>query len=201
MSYNLKRLTESAILLAIAMVLSLFEFAGPWVLGGSITFCSMLPIVILAQRYGTKWGLLSAFTFSLLQLVMGLKNVQYAPDALTAVAIIALDYVLAYSVLGFSAAFNGVIPNRRTAVLVGIIVTFFARFACHFVSGLLVWEALWPNGLGWAPWVWSLAYNASYMVPEALITGIVAFLIFKPLQKYWLGEDLSKPAKPIAPKA
>ncbi|MEA5145043.1 MAG: energy-coupled thiamine transporter ThiT, partial [Candidatus Limiplasma sp.] len=194
MRYNLKRLTESAILLAIAMVLSLFEFAGPWVLGGSITFCSMLPIVIIAWRYGTKWGLLSAFAFSLIQLVLGINNVQYAPDALTAIGIILLDYVLAYGVLGFSAMFRKSIRKPQWAIVSGIIVTFSARFLCHFFSGLIIWEALWPNGLGWAPTVWSLAYNASYMVPEMLITGVVAFLLFKPLQKYWLGEDLTKTA-------
>ena len=194
MSYNLKRLTESALLLAIATVLSLFQFAGPWVLGGSITFCSMLPIVMVAHRYGTRWGLVTALTFSVLQLVMGLKNVQYAPDALTAVAIIALDYVLAFGVLGFSAVFNRVIRDRRIAIAVGIIVTFFARFLCHFFSGILIWEALWPNGLGWAPWLWSLSYNGSYMLPEMFLTTIVALLLFKPLKRYWLGEDLAKPS-------
>ena len=197
MSYNLKRLTESAIMLAIAMVLSLIEFSGPWVLGGSITFCSMLPIVIIAQRYGTKWGVVTAFTFSLLQLVMGLKNVQYAPDALVAAAIIVLDYMLAYGMLGFAAMFNKMFQNRRWAIVFGIAVTFFARFLCHFTSGVLVWEVLWPNGLGWAPWLWSLAYNASYMVPETLITCIVAFLLYKPLERYWLGSDLQKPQKGI----
>ena len=196
MSYQLKRLTESAIMLAIATVLSLVQFSGPWVLGGSITFCSMLPIVILANRYGTRWGLLTAFTFSLLQLVLGLKNVQYAPDALTAAAIILLDYVLAYSVLGFSAIFNKVVKNRRYAIALGITVTFLARYLCHFVSGILIWEALWPNGLGWAPWVWSISYNGSYMIPEILITVTVALLLFKPLKTYWLGEDLAKPAQP-----
>ena len=56
MSYNLRRLTESAILIAIATVLSQFQFAGPWVLGGSITICSMLPIVLIANRYGIGLG-------------------------------------------------------------------------------------------------------------------------------------------------
>ena len=196
MSYNLKRLTESAIMLAIATVLSLVQFAGPWVLGGSITFCSMLPVVMLTHRYGTRWGLLSAFTFSLLQLVLGLKNVQYAPDALTAAAIILLDYVLAYSVLGFSAIFNKVVKNRRYAIALGITVPFLARYLCHFVSGILIWEALWPNGLGWAPWVWSISYNGSYMIPEILITVTVALLLFAPLKTYWLGEDLAKTAHP-----
>jgi thiamine transporter len=192
MSYSLRRLTESAIMLAIATVLSLLQIAGPWALGGSITFCSMLPVVLLANRYGTRWGLLSAFAFSLLQLVTGLKNVQYAPDALTAVAIILLDYVLAFTVLGLSAIFSKTIRDRRTAVVVGIAFTFTLRFLCHFVSGVLVWEALWPNALGWAPVVWSLAYNGSYMLPEMLITGLVSFILFKPLEAFWLGEDLKK---------
>lgn len=193
MGYKLRRLTESAILLAIATVLSLFQFTGPWVLGGSLTVCSMLPIVMIAHRYGTRWGVLSAFTFSMLQLLLGLKNVQYAPDAMTAAAIIVLDYVLAFSVLGFAASFNPLIRNRRVAIVVGIAVTFFGRFLCHFISGVLIWEVLWPNALGWAPMVWSLAYNGSYMLPEAIITGVVAFLLYHPLQKFWLGEDLKKP--------
>jgi thiamine transporter len=202
MHYNLRRLTENAIMLAIAMVLSLLQFTGPWALGGSITFCSMLPIVLLANRYGTKWGLISAFAFSLLQLVAGIKNVQYAPDALTAAAIIVLDYVLAFTALGLAAIFGKAFKQRRTAVVVGIVFTFSLRFLCHFISGVLVWEALWPNAVGWAPVVWSLAYNGSYMLPEMLITGVAAFFLFKPLQKFWLGEDLQKSrAMDVAGKA
>jgi len=78
----------------------------------------------------------------------------------------------------------------------GIVITFFGRFLFHFISGVLIWEALWPNGLGWAPTVWSLAYNGSYMLPEMLITSVVAFLLYKPLEKFWLGEDIQKPKKP-----
>jgi thiamine transporter len=195
MGYKLRRLTESALLLAIATVLSLFQFSGPWALGGSITICSMLPIVLIAQRYGTGWGMISALTYSLLQLLLGLSNVQYAPNALSAAGIIMLDYVLAFGVLGFSAIFNRVIPNRRTAIIVGIAVTFFGRFLCHFLSGIIIWEALWPNALGWAPAVWSFAYNGSYMLPETIITATAAFLLYKPLHKFWLGEDLQKATK------
>lgn len=198
MSYQLKRLTESAILLAIATVLSLFSFSGPWLLGGSITICSMLPIVMIVHRYGTRWGLFSALVFSLLQMLLGFQNVQYAPDALTAVGIILLDYVLAYGVLGFAAIFNRVIPDRRWSIVAGIALTFFARFLCHFASGVIIWEALWPNKLHWAPIVWSLAYNGSYMLPEMIITSVVAFLLFKPLSKFWLGEDLRRPTQATA---
>lgn len=195
MGYSLRRLTETAVLLAIGMVLSMLQINNFWALGGSITLCSMLPVVMLAQRYGTRWGLLAAFAFSLLQMLLGMNNLQYAPNAVTLVAIILLDYVLAFGVLGFSAVLNNVVKNRRWAIVAGIALTFSARFLCHFVSGIIVWEALWPNGLGWSPWVWSLAYNASYMVPEAILTSVAAFLLYKPLKRFWLGEDLKRPLR------
>lgn len=190
MSLSLRRLTESAILIAIGTILSLLQLKGPWVLGGSITLCSMLPLVLLAHRYGTRWGIFTALVFSLLQLLLGISNVQYAPDALTAAGIILLDYVLAYSVIGLSACLNGLVQNRRWAIVWGIALTFAGRFLCHFLSGVLIWEALWPNGEGWAPVIWSLAYNGSYMLPELLITGLVAYISYPPLKRYWLGEDV-----------
>ena len=185
MNQTLRKITETAIMLAIGTVLSLLQFTGPWVLGGSITVCSMLPVVLIAHRYGTKWGLLTAVTYSVLQLMLGLQNVQYAPDALTAVGIIMLDYVLAYGVLGFSAVFDPVFKNKRNAIVVGIVLTFFIRFVCHFASGVIIWEVLWPNDLGWAKSIWSLAYNGSYMLPETLITAAVAYMLYKPTKKYW----------------
>jgi thiamine transporter len=192
MSQTLRKITETAIMLAVATVLSLIQFTGPWVLGGSITVCSMLPIILIAHRYGTKWGVLTAVTYSLLQLLLGIRNVQYAPNAVTAIGIIVLDYVLAFGALGFAAVFDGVIKSRRTAILVGIVVTMSARLLFHFVSGVIIWEALWPNALGWAPLVWSIAYNGSYMLPEMLMTSIAAYALFKPLEKYWFLVPMNK---------
>lgn len=192
MSYSLKRMTESAILIAIGTVLSLFTFQGPWVYGGGITICSMLPLVLIAHRYGTGWGVFSALVYSLLQLLLGLSNVQFAPDALRAGGIILLDYVVAFSALGFSACLNRMVKDRRLSIVLGIVLTMSIRFLCHFISGVWIWESLYTNDLGWAPVIWSLAYNASYMLPEIILTSLVAFLSFKPLKRYWLGEDLQK---------
>lgn len=192
MNTNTKRLVESAIMVAIGTLLSVLSFQGPWALGGSITVCSMLPLVFIAQRYGTKWGVFTAFVFSLLQLVLGVHNVQYATSFIMAVGIVMLDYVLAFTIVGFSAVFNKLISNRLVAIITGIIVTFVGRFVCHFLSGWIIWEALWPNELGWAPALWSFVYNGSYMLPEIIITVVAAALLYKPLNKYWLGEDLKK---------
>lgn len=194
MNYTLRKITETAIMLAVATVLSLIQFKGPWALGGSITVCSMLPIILIAHRYGTKWGLLTAVTFSLLQLLLGLQNVQYAPDAITAIGIIVLDYVLAFGVLGFAAIFDSVFKSKKTAFAVGIVLTMSLRFLCHFISGVIIWEALWPNSLEWASWIWSLSYNGSYMLPEMLITLAVGFVLYKPLEAYF---QRSTPPKAI----
>ena len=184
-----RRLTETAMLIAVGTVLSMFPFPGPWVYGGSITFCSMLPLVLLSWRYGLRWGTFSAFVFSVLQMILGIQNVQYADSVTTALIIILFDYTFAFSVVGLSALFKGRLGSPRTELITGITLTFLARLACHYVSGVVVWEVLWPNELGWAAPVWSFAYNASYMIPELIITALVAAMVYGPLERYFEAED------------
>lgn len=54
MGKSTRRLVESAVMIAIGTVLSMFPFSAPWAFGGGVTICSMLPLVIIAHRYGTK---------------------------------------------------------------------------------------------------------------------------------------------------
>ena len=187
---KVRRMVESAVMLAIAVVLSLFPFSGPWALGGGITVCSMLPLVILSWRYGCRWGTFAAFVYSLLQMILGIQNVQYADSVATAILIILFDYVLAFSVIGLSSIFKGRLGRPRLELVIGITVTFLVRLACHYISGVVVWEVLWPNELGWAAPVWSIAYNGSYMIPEIIITGLVAYFSYPPLERYYQGGDL-----------
>ena len=175
--YRTKRMVTSALMIAVGTILSLFEFRGFWVYGGGVTFCSMLPLVIISYRYGNRWGVFTALVYSLLQMVLGLKNVMYAPNAVTAGAVILLDYVLAFTCIGFAGAFRGVVRGQAKSLLIGILVTFSARFICHFLSGWLIWDALWPNEMGMASAVYSLVYNASYMIPEILITAVVTWIL------------------------
>lgn len=60
-----KKLVLSAVLLALATVLSLFKvYQLP--LGGSITLLSMLPVCLLSIRYGVKWGLTCSFFYGVI---------------------------------------------------------------------------------------------------------------------------------------
>ncbi len=198
------RLAESAILIAIGTVLSLFPLPiSIWAYGGGITFCSTLPLVILSHRYGCKWGFFCGLVYSILQLILGISNVQYATSFIMAVGIIFLDYIIAFSVIGLSAMFNKVIKNRAVSLIVGMVVTFFLRFVCHFFSGWWIWDALWPNELGMTSVVYSIFYNGSYMLPELVISAVVAGILYAPLKKYFHGEELQKliATKPAKKKA
>ena len=56
MGKSTRRLVESAVMIAIGTVLSMFPFTAPWAYGGGITICSMLPLVIIAHRLKTIRG-------------------------------------------------------------------------------------------------------------------------------------------------
>lgn len=183
-------LWSAPVLIAIGTVLSLFEFSGPWALGGGITVCSMLPLVLICHRHGTKWGISSALVYGVLQMFLGMKNVMYGRNFWEVLAIILLDYVVAFGVIGLAGIFDKCIKNRPVSIAVGSVFATLLRLACHFVSGWIIWEALWPNELGWASPLWSLAYNASYMIPEMIITTVAAVALYFPLKKYYYGEDL-----------
>jgi len=185
MKISTRQMVESALMIAIGTVLSFITIASPWKLGGGVTVCSMLPIVILSHRYGVKAGLLAGAVYGFIQMFLGFSNVQYATNFLMAVGIVFFDYILAFCVIGLSSVFNRVIKNQLAAITVGIVFSFTLRFACHFISGWWIWEALWPNELGWAAPLWSLAYNASYMLPEIVITAAAAIISYKPLKSFW----------------
>ena len=194
MGKSTRRLVESAVMIAIGTVLSMFPFSAPWAFGGGVTICSMLPILIIAYRYGTKWGLFTAFVYSVLQLILGVSNVQFAAGYgfVLAVGVLLLDYILAFTVIGLSACFNGVIKNHLVSIVVGIVFTFALRFVCHFLSGWIIWGVITPNEMGLVAPLYSLIYNGGYMLPETIITALVAVLTYKPLKRYWLAEDLAK---------
>jgi|GEM_PF-52695 len=180
--FSTKQLVESALMIAIATILSLIKIDSPY--GGGVTIVSMLPIVLISHRWGWGWGLVTAFVYSLIQLMLGLDNVAYATSFMMAVGIILLDYVVAYSVIGLS----GVFGKSRAAVATGIVVTFTLRFLCHWVTGGIIWDVWMPEefwGLPMTnPWVYSAMYNGWYMAIELVATLLVAMLIYKPLEKY-----------------
>ena len=192
---NLKTLSVCGLSVALATVLSFVKIDMP--LGGGVTLLSMLPIAVVSCAYGLKAGTAAAFAYSVLQLLFGLDNVAYASDAPMALAIIFLDYVVPYTVIGLSGIFSSLdrkasaenresgcterrIARRRAlCACAGSALTLIFRFLCHFVTGWMIWDALWPNELGMTSAVYSLCYNGGYMLPEIVLTAVAAYLVFR----------------------
>ena len=182
-----QQLTESALMIAIGTVCSMVKIDLPF--GGGVTVASMLPLVLISHRYGWRWGVTTAFVYSLIQLALGLDNVGYATSTFMAFGVIFLDYIVAYTVIGLS----GVFGKTRKAVATGIPVTFFLRFLCHYVTGVWIWKEWMPEkfmGMTMkSPWIYSGLYNGWYMLVELAVTLIIAMLIYKPLEKYFTNAD------------
>ena len=169
------KLTESAMMIALATLLSMAKLLEmPY--GGSVTMASMLPLVIVAYRYGTGWGLLAGFGFGAVQFALGTKNIGYLPvkDFASVATLILADYLVAFAVLGFGGIFRKLCRRQATALVLGSVLVAVLRYLCHVISGWTVWAQF---DLTKAGLLYSLSYNATYMLPEMLILVLAALFL------------------------
>lgn len=171
---RLQLLLEIAILGAISFVLDKIGFSMPQ--GGSVTL-SMLPIVVMAFRWGIVGGMLTGFVSGLLQLMMG----GYVLNVIQA----ALDYFVAYTLVGvagvtlawlLSGKAKGDKGSMVVAIVVGTVIGGLLRFVIHFIGGIVFFASYAPAGQ--PVWLYSLVYNASYMIPAIILSAIVASILF-----------------------
>ena len=206
MQLKTKRLTESAMLLAVAIVLELASkmFIPEMPFGGQVTLASMLPVVLISYRHGVKWGLIAGLAYAFIQMVIGARTVAAAFQPgyfgngrmlLNAFIMCVLDYLLAFTLLGLGGIFRNRIKRPGVSLACGSMVALGARYLAHVLSGYILFA-------GWAEWfftqdgfpgwgmalvenltpgalglVYSLFYNAMYMVPEMVITAMAAMLL------------------------
>ncbi|MCI8624174.1 MAG: energy-coupled thiamine transporter ThiT [Provencibacterium sp.] len=170
-------LSECALMVALSAVLQVIPFFS-LPNGGSITLASMAPIVLAALRRGPKWGLLTAFACSLLQMLLG--GVSSPPTETFGwfVLVVLLDYVFAFTCLGLAPLFARPFGkgSKVTGPLVGTVAVCLIRFLCHFFSGILIWRVYAPEGQ--PVWLYSLTYNGSYMLVETILTSVVTVLLY-----------------------
>ncbi|MEG1049795.1 MAG: energy-coupled thiamine transporter ThiT [Oscillospiraceae bacterium] len=194
---NTKILVTCAMMVALGGILSVFPtFKGLWPNGGSITLCSMLPVIIVSYLYGLKWGFMSSAVFAVIQIMSDLRGIA-GTDAMTTFWVIFLDYGLAFIVLGLGGIFKGKFNDPAKELALGSIVAIGLRFLCHFTSGYLLFSdyAEWfftQEGFAFGNSVYaslqnskllfvaySVIYNASYLLPEIIMTAIAAYIIGK----------------------
>ncbi len=91
------------------------------------------------------------------------------------------DYKMAEHIFGNSFTLNLVVGVAFGTFMAGLL-----RFLCSFLSGVLIWGNL---NEGLAAWTYSLGYNASYMLPETLLTVIAAVLICKAAPQLFAAQE------------
>ncbi|MBF4695047.1 energy-coupled thiamine transporter ThiT [Fusibacter ferrireducens] len=170
-SVKVKMLVEGAMMIAIATVLS---FIKVWEMpyGGSVTAGSMVPILIYAYRWGGAQGILAGAVYGIIQFMI-------EPFAAHPISVL-LDYPIAFGVLGIM----GFVAHKSKdikRIFLGVIVAILGRFIAHFLSGVIFFATFAPDGM--SPALYSVEYNASYLVPEMVISMVVFTLLYKQLNK------------------
>ena len=153
-----KQLVFSAMAIALAIVCSMIKlFEMP--MGGSVTLLSMLFIVLIAYWYGPYVGIMTAVAYGLVQFVT--EPIFYTiPQML-------LDYPLAFGALGLAGFFH----KKKWGLQIGYVVGVLGRFVFATLSGVIFFASYAPEGMH--PLVYSVLYQGSYLLPEAVITLVI----------------------------
>ncbi|HDX9576896.1 TPA: energy-coupled thiamine transporter ThiT [Bacillus pseudomycoides] len=174
---NLQAMIEAAILAAFALVIDILPLSVKFPAGGSISF-AMIPIFIVAYRWGFKASFLSGLVWGLLQIVVGNAYILTPVQAF-------IEYFIAFSFIGFAGLFYSSIQqalaNRRKikAIVYIVIATFIgslARYFCHFIAGVIFFGQYAPKGQSAV--LYSFIYNGITMIGSFALCAVLLVVLF-----------------------
>ncbi|PRP54148.1 energy-coupled thiamine transporter ThiT [Bacillus halotolerans] len=177
-SRQLVRLIEIAIMTAAAVILDIVS--GMFLRmpqGGSVSIM-MIPIFLISFRWGVKAGLTTGLLTGLVQIAIGNLFLQHPVQLL-------LDYIAAFAAVGISGFFASAVRKSAlsrakgkliVSIICAVFIGSFLRYAAHVISGAVFFGSFAPKGT--PVWIYSLTYNATYMIPSFIICAIVLCLLF-----------------------
>ncbi|MCR5803237.1 MAG: energy-coupled thiamine transporter ThiT [Clostridia bacterium] len=165
------------ICIALSEVLSMIKlFEMP--MGGAVTPAATLPLIIFCLCFGPLWGFGACLVFSVLQIITGYMMTPFQ---------VILDYVLAYGLVGVVSfacprGEQRYLKNtiKRLAYIKFVpailltILGFFCRFGCSVLSGVIFYSE-YAGDMN--PWIYSITYNGTFMLPEAGITLVLMLIV------------------------
>lgn len=152
---NTRMIVHIGLMLALTVILHTFRlYHMPQ--GGSVTLGGMIPLLLIAFRYGPAVGYLSGFSYGLINLIQD-------PFILHPIQVL-FDYPLPYMAIGLAGYF-------KDRILIGAIVGICGRFICHFISGSVFFASYAPVDM--SPYWYSFVFNATYLIPEMIICLII----------------------------
>lgn len=186
--FSTKVLAEIAIFAALAFALDALQggiWKGVFINGGSIGF-AMVPVFVISYRRGLLPGVLCGFILSVVQMLGGIYIIQGKTlegaflQAAGPFIQVMLDYVLAYTVVGFTGAFAGLYAKGKTKrqrilwIVVGCVVGGLLKYICHILAGIWFWPGeMWGvGGVGY-----SFLYNGLYCIPNIIICTAIMIIL------------------------
>lgn len=161
-----KQLVYGGMCIAISFVLSYIRlYKMPY--GGSVTLASMFPIILYSMVFGPIPGIIAGIAYGFLQLIQDAWVLNWAQ--------LLFDYPLAYGCLGLAGIMPKFIEKLQVRTFIGITIAILGRGLMHFISGVIFFADSAPEGMN--PIYYSFIYNASYLVPETIITLILALIL------------------------
>ncbi len=163
--------------------------------GGSVTFASLLPLMVYCCMFGTRRGLIVCTIYGVLQALQDpfiIHPMQFL-----------LDYPLAFGLIGVSGIFmeKGVFKDKKVvAFLLGGVLAVVLRYACHVCSGVFAFADYADLDKYNTAIAYSMAYNSFAFVDMliALVAGSVLFASKSFTALMQKSSDLNKAAE-VAP--
>ena len=143
--------------------------------GGSVTFASLLPLMIYCCMFGTRRGIVVCLIYGCLQALQDtyiIHPVQFL-----------LDYPLAFGMIGVSGFFCERTPlkkNKLIAFIVGAIIAVVLRYACHICSGVFAFADYADLETYDTAIAYSFAYNSFTIVDLAIDLAAGILLLLSP---------------------
>ncbi|MFZ2577757.1 MAG: energy-coupled thiamine transporter ThiT [Lactococcus hircilactis] len=167
-------LAETAIFVALALILSLFSINYAQTFYMELT---VIPLLLLAIRRGLAWGLVAGLLYGLLAIVLGeVTPLSFAQGF--------LEYIIAPISLGLAGIFHTKNGSTFKTVIYATLLGVFVKYFFHFIAGIIFWgQYAWK---GWSAWLYSLVTQGLSGILTALAALIILGLIYKASPKLFV---------------
>ena len=166
--FDTKSIAYAAVCVAMSFALSYIKL---WEMpqGGSITFASLLPLMMYSYMFGVRKGVYAGLVYGVLQAVQDPWLIHPAQFL--------LDYPVAFAAIGVTGMFARVkklekLPQVQFAL--GAVIASVLRFASHVLSGVFAFSeySTLDN-----VWLYSMGYNSFVFVDIAIVivVGVIVF--------------------------
>lgn len=175
-------ITEIGLAVALAAVLNLpfLRLRLPFNVAGGTIALNMLPLFVVALRRGVGPGVIAGVLYGGIDALIDpyiVHPVQFL-----------LDYPVAYGLTGLAGLAAGFVRKvegrgvlRWPVMLAGLLIGVIARFGSHWIAGIVFFGSYAPEGQ--PVWLYSLIYNAGYLLPSLALTAVGAFAVMPVLER------------------